>query len=558
MNSLKPLEALLIFVFTILLCLHVVNYQASGQYELTVYNRSNLLLFLNVFVLLTVCYFVTLVRPLRDINSVIAIIVILNLIIITLNHLNNHFMPGRGDIITHLFLSDSVLNSAFIPRDDFYPYIHVLVSQMATILNISTRELVYLFLTIYYVFLVCGWIYFSKSYKNHSTMLSQHFVVFGSILLFSFFHVSMHPSMVSLWFLPYLLGLILNKSNDSFPIKLIILIFCSAMIFAHPVTSFYMLLIICIIMVLGKTEYFKHMYKINITLPVFIVVTLLGWYVNYSTILNGIKHAYLWFFYDLGETMLSSHTEILQRSGMSLAKTIELAANRYGFIITLIAICLFYALYTILIKRHDKSALTWSIIYIFALSFSVLLLTTRIAEYKDDLYRSLRFPLILTPILIGLMIYRLKKPKLLIFVLSLVISFHNTYGLYPSPRIALANNVVPWNEYCGSSWLLEFANENAVIHMNIPEFGWRMSEYINAFIPSKRFQRMPNHLAFSWDEEKELCYIFLSEYDRHAYKVLPPESQQKANQYLDEDILSLESKISRIYDNSGSQVWRSK
>jgi hypothetical protein len=601
--------SILAFIFIFFaLAIIVITPPAKG-YELSIYNAYAWYFWF--FILLSIFFGVGIIiyEALTEKKSNwwlmgFIIIIISYIIFLAIPFFRGYEFYGKGDTLDHIGWMKDIINTGYIGSDDFYPIIHIIGVEINYIFNISlniTVSVIYIFFSLLYLMNVCLLARVICSSRGQTLLI----VAFSSPLIYSYFHVNIHPAVLSLFMIPLFLFFyhkIEHHPNDKIKNTLLLLLLAFFITFFHPIVTIYTIIILLSFGVISflfklkqkskapfSNKIFK--YKIYPTMALIMIVVLLFWYFLFSTFQNQFIVVLQWLFFQGHLPLVSNQISGLIQSNLQPIQIIELFINLYGAVFLYIGIST--GVVILIIKKFisknnklNKLYFTYSILFIISSLFGLILFIGYFIEYEP--IRVARFSVLMATILLGLVFYDLIMNKsignnqnrktilkqfsiifitLIIFV-SIIISIFNVYG---SPRTAGFNSQVTAMETTGFAYFLENQDQKTPIVLNFnPSYIKSYAAYIygmdninklNINIDSKR---LPSHFGYNnnlsiartFDYKNK--YFVISKNDELAYLAFPRNVQEKAYQWNKEDFTILESDptVIRLYINDEFSIWR--
>lgn len=471
-NKIKFL-AILSYIF-VTISLVIINNSPVTGYELSIYTNNP---FIWILLILSNIFGITIiVSQVFDKNKKniwlvgFSILIFTNFIILSLHALKGYYLYNYGDSMGHYDFSNQILLNGYISSDNSYPIVHILIVEIIYIGKLSAIEIMR-YLPAFFSVLFMLFIYIlgeSLLQKRGQVLLVS---ILGSNFFFSYYHVSVYPSGLSVLMLPLVFYLYFKGSDfkgSGFKLSFIILIIIYP--FFHPATSS-MLILFLIILELTKGIYKKRIEYTSFNPVLVSSITFILWISNFWFFNETIKSIYTMILGAHEESyFISEGTKAIQNiQGLDL---IELFTKMYGIqaiysMLSLIATIL-------IIKRiSDKRMLNMFILSIFfitsmPLSF-FLFISSRLISVGRLL--GLNYIMVVTPILSGFSLYELiktnddkknkKKMIMVIFILSLIFTT-SVLSIYRSPWIFQQNWQATYSFITGSKWFKDDTDKNII------------------------------------------------------------------------------------------------
>lgn len=284
-----------------------------------------------------------------------------------------YHLIGRGseDILAHIGHTKYILESGHLMSGNWYPTLHLLLAPLRSLgVGFGHARLILslLFLLLFQTYL---YLYVKKAASQRVALAA---FALATPLYFSKFHWTLHPFMISFFFIPlflYLLQSHINSPNRrSFLLLLVVSVF---ILFTHPITAVFSLLMA--IGVLIRTNWqsspgFQTRSPIHRMGPILVAVVILGfWLVQFHKFSNYLQRSIVTSIAILTRSSGTSSTggsdgapNILQQYLFSVKgergvlDLLATAAQTWGAIFILALLCGFALLFFLLIKRRDCTA----------------------------------------------------------------------------------------------------------------------------------------------------------------------------------------------------------
>jgi len=535
----------------------------------------------------------------------LSIIIIANTIFLLLPEFRGYAFYGRGDTPTHLGRIRDILNTGHVGESNFYLIEHILGASLIRVAGVSLENITSLFFVLFSGIYIANMYLLAKSAGKHSGQALLT-IAFASPLIYSFFHVNIHPNIFSLFMVPCLLSLYHKRelhSSNRLENTIVLLLFAFFITFFHPVTTLFVIIIfftfglayVLYSRFLNHGSFEHGQYGIigknffGVSLIMFI--TFFMWYFSYVSICQSFKRVADWLFYQIGKPLITAQLEPLAEAELTPFQTFELFVNRYGAIFLLLfvsSLSLIYVLKRNLSKNQDSEPVTftYSVQFLIALFIGAIMLFGYFAEYNP--VRVARLPLFMGTILSGLVIYdfiaghaknnpnrKSKSRQRLIFivVIGIVIIAMAALSLgsvYDSPRTCKSNSQVTWMEVVGTKWFERSKSLDIPVIVNSAQSLRRFEDY-NFGIDSSPItrakidrKRLPSHFGYVGNNtiakalDFQDRYMALFKLDKVVPLFFPENVRPKVYQWTTEDFkrLRIDSYTAQIYDNGEFEVWR--
>ena len=424
------------FILLILVIFIIANTPLANSYEISIYDAFPWyfwIFFIGAFFLSFLVIIQEAFNEKRTKQWVFGFFVIMlgNFIFLLLHYFRGYCIYGgaAADIFTHMALINEISDLGFVGSENFYPIIHIFTLSTSNLLGIPIIKVLQfipaIFSILYLPFMFMLGKSISKS-KGQALIVTS----FSIPLIFSFFHITIHPAFFSFIFLPLLLSVYhkRNHSQRKVEMSILILVLCLFTVFFHPITT--LLSVIIFITFIGSASFllkiksFLHHSVSNIKKPKItniipiLAISFFAWYTSHSFGIRSIQSIYKNLIYGSDWTITSHYISNLSAAKLTLMQTTTLFIFRYGAIIFYF-ITSFFCLIIIskkLFKTRD--------IKDFEFSYGMQLIITFLCAgamivgnfIVANPVRAMRFFIMISTVLSGLIIYsliettRLKKP----------------------------------------------------------------------------------------------------------------------------------------------------
>ena len=520
------------------------------------------------------------------------VVVFTTVIILLLPIFRDYYTIGRGDLLSHLGFTKTVIVTGHITSYNCYPIIHIIGTCFVYVTNIPLGKLPPLLSTVFYLIYVGGFYLLgsviSKN-RHHQALIT----ILATPLFYMSFTVLIFPALQSLFLIPLILFLYHksrwdNTKSVAFAICTIIVLF--AITYFHPITALYM------IAILLTFNLFNHFYAIippyirekiqeerkstgkNIDLIAIAIVLFCFWYISHAGIVRSFREVTNWLVQggEPTDTVAGFYLERLIETGPTIYEFVKVFVNNYGAIFMLLLLCLVCIIYWLknVLSRKDRtpsSYVEWVYVMVFLVSFLIVLFEIFAYVVEFNSIRNIRLLILVSTILTGLLFYNLierhisaqgqwKKLGSLFLVFIVIMSSLSILNVYPAPQAAGANTQVTEMEVSRFIWFANhFDNDINVAssHSNkLRRFTHML--YLEHPIGLKEI-RLPQHLGYDKYESVAELYDFEEVYIlyniielRYLYKY------SKDVPYNEEDVskLGLDTSVVKIYSNGELTTWK--
>jgi hypothetical protein len=546
------------------------------------------------------------------------IIIFSNSIFLYLPSLRGYAIYGRGDTLTHIGFIKDILLTGHISKSNFYPVVHILGANLIEFTGISPGSMVnLLFVFFSALYIVNVYVLAKVIAKNHGQALLV--TAFASPLIFSLFHVNIHPSFLSLFMVPLLLYFYHRASASSLNRVwnlLLLGLLTLTLAFFHPVTALYTIIAL-LTFVIAQTVYRRYVAgtssrlvpqisKNNTRVAVVTCLVLLalfcGWYFTNDTIPRNLAKVYE----RISPIITTDSSEVqpaaeetaymsisqqhyyrLTGTGLNLSRIMVLFFIRYGAIFLYLIIASILSILVLGKSLFRKTApqpmsFTYSLQFMVALAISIFMLFAYAIEINE--IRMVRFTLLMGTIVTGLVSYDAitikksgsslmltqKSGGIIVFLLIMATVVLSLGCVYSRPQVYRPQQQVSWMEIYGTEWFGRKANFNITTSAIYPLSIRRFSQCnFGKDFPStpqdrKAAKNLPPHFGYTKYEyiaealDSQGSYIVIFERDKLFHLMYPENVRQEVYQYTEDDFFKLDSDHSaaKIYMNGGVEVWR--
>jgi hypothetical protein len=522
-------------------------------------------------------------------------IIFCNMVIVSLPLFRGYAVYGRADTLSHLGVMKDILLTGHV--DNYYPLVHNLGAIISNVTGLAQGGVLYVLLPVFSVIFVLN------VYLLATAIASQRgqvllIVAFASPLIFSYYHVHIHPFVISMYMVLLLLyffhqrGKLLAHKVENMIALLLVAFFIT---FAHPHIAF---MVIKMMLVFGLSKVILRLllkYKKAISLEpakisryfsmagiMFAIFWI--WYMSFPGFERNFTMVLDWMLYGKGTIAATEIVMALEAKGLSLFQTIYLFIIKYGaifiyFLTSLAAVVLI--LWQTIFKRHKLSVmnLTYALQLIAALSVATFSLFAHTALMQFPV-RIASFPLLLSVVISGLLIYNISRNgfserdhekgsasvrSVFIGVTALIIITSSTisiFNVYMSPITFEVNVQVTKMEITGMSWFIHHRDHNILLATSARFGVLRFEHLIGGVAQSgeKRIKKDPVPIPFQCEDHLHKSigesfdspgrYMIITKLDR----VTPMAYTENARRHIAE--LRSDSTAAQIYSNGEFEVWR--
>jgi len=220
-------------------------------------------------------------------HVVLGILLLNQLTVLLLPLFRGYFIYGRYDVLEHLGFVKDILLFGNLGSDNFYPIMHILITEIRTVADISLNSQTVWLPAFFWLMLLMGYFLFISNFTNN-TDLGKFSALIWMFFPLGYWHTSMVGNMFSFDFMFLILGVWF--SSIARPKKyLLITIFYFALVFFHPLTSIYLLVIFVIFdffSYVSKTKNREYFVK---GLGVIVMIIWISWYLSFQKPIHTLK-----------------------------------------------------------------------------------------------------------------------------------------------------------------------------------------------------------------------------------------------------------------------------
>ncbi len=455
--------------------------------------------------------------------------------------IRGYVLYGRGnnDVLSHIGWSRTIVEYGHIATNDFYPVVHILVSVLDYI-GISLDQAA-MFLAIFFSLAFIVFMLFLAKTVSPCKGPLFFILAFSIPLLLSYFHESIHPSILSVFMIPLLLGCYHRKNLSTSPVAFtaLALLLTLLLVFFHPMTA---LIALIIFTVFGLTGIVAQRFfgRGSLTpepdVRYFILAIVLGLFtwLNPFEGLDWKLKAILGGLFGESTGIASYYGGLAEQANISLIEMGRIALAQYGQLLFSF-LAAYIALVLVLVFFLKGKARRFEVYYgvqvLAATAFAVAMVVGYFIEFEP--IRVARYAVVVIPVLCGYTFYHkyrvIDRPTVRkIFLGAMVFlligaSFFGVFNVYFSPNIVKANAQLTTSELDGVVWYLTAADtKTPLLTTDLPlgryemyYFGYGTPEYFNrpqldSFIPSHFGYDTNRTLAVSLDTNPPL-YLMTTE-----------------------------------------------
>ena len=585
----RHIKFLSIISYTLLiiaLVLFFFNSQSSG-YKLSIYNSLPVYFWIFFIFSLITCIITLIISAFFLRNRIwycsYICILISYIFILLLPIIRGNVLNGRGmeDVLTHIGWAKDILFMGNF-YENFYPTTHIIYVNLNFIG--FTLESASIIISTYFSILLILLFYVLAKVISNNFQHALFIIAFTVPLLFSYFHVTIHPALFSIFLFPLILYSIhkIEKLNKNIEFKIILFLLILLIVIFHPMTTFILIIVLILFSLLKITkkyfQYNKNFKIINFNFGGVAIIAFILWINSFNKTWIHINDIFRSIFYHPSISIAGSYLSLLNKSNVTTLNLVSITFFSYGQILIyfiLSIICIFIVIKNIIQRKIEYFEILYSLQFLVGLGIALLFFFFYFIEFSP--IRTSRYAIVIAPILCGIVLYnfiyniKIKKYRkfsiiLIIFIISLV-SILGILNIYGSSRVAKANSELTYMENNGLRWFLENRNVNNPLIANgifLDKIEIYYHSSINLLNKTGKFYGMiPTHFGYDKNNtlsksfQGENIYMITNEFSRINYKVFPEEVQSKTHHYLRRDIIKLnkDNTVLKIYENNEFESW---
>jgi len=493
----------------------------------------------------------------------------LNLIFISLPFLRNYILYGRADVTSHISYITEIILENHIGVFNYYPIAHLFAVNLHYYTNINVNTIILIIPAIFLMIYLAGLYLFAKEITKKKAE-AVVVLIFGFVLMFSYYTVMFLPTQLSFFLVPMILYLLFKSkkiSSNNLSYSVLFLILLMIMPFFHPLTSinliFIILLIGCSILItwiIDDNSIFETKRLIN---PLLLLCVSFFTWISSKTIFNSnVKRIYNWLVNEVGTPTIDNYMTSLSFSNLGIIEIINKILLTYGAEIVYVCVALISIGFLIhdSVKKRRIEHSTFFLLSGFVI-FTLLSALFLLGAYGiSNPLREFVYVLLFATIINGIFFYRFicsknisKRYSTYLLILFIVpCSVMGLYSSYYSVSAGETNLQVTNAEFSGMGWFYTNWDSNSRIY-DLDKSSRRFSDVYNGinFTKTKSwmFKLAPIHFNFT----NETGYLVLNQYVTDRYS-----NYWTDNPYFqNNDFNSLDSntRLNRIYDNADNEIW---
>lgn len=488
-----------------------------------------------------------------------------------------------ADFLAHVGYTKTILETNHI-GDNWYPISHILMAQF-NMMNISfelSRIMITFFFTIQYIIFTVLYL------RELERKIKNIIILFCALpLLYSAFHVSFQPALMSFFTIPLLLYLFEKNKNLEKINKFYVLFFILALflVFFHPATTIILIMIFTVFLIsviLYDLDIYKDYSKSTYLSIISILFTsFYVWYFQFSRMEGIVRTRIQGILFGAHETLGMRYTERFAESELPLINRIITFFEAWGniFIYGSIALLFLLGFIRVYLSKRDITYPEFSISlqYIGGIAFGGINLITILVG--GNIIRQGRWAIFFSTLIVGYGLNKkiksteklkdkknLNKNHIALFVIFLLITAALILPLY---NIYDGNNPLTYSQEHGSDWYIENANysekESVASGLSYKIVRYHRGHHTSIergdFFGRADF-RHPHRLGYlenntAAETFNQNVYIITKPHDYNRHEDWHPARLEVEDYYLEEDLEKLESDptVNKLYSNGEFIVW---
>jgi hypothetical protein len=580
--------------FTAIILANIVTLLNPTQgYELSIYDATpSIVWYCLIFSSscgISIIVFEVYTKHCNNLNSWIYGLVLLLISRITLLWLpyNRGYVAWGGDHMTHIGIVEDVLISGFVAPDNYYPIVHIFLSEMALTANLSAEFLTEYSTVLMSVFFVVS-IYLIGTYLLKDKTVSVLALAAAGCVIFSRYDVYLMPNGWSVLFFPFALLLVVKatEKESKLAYKIIAAIILILFPFFHTLSALLLAIVIILLAashtILSKFGYLRSQIEKYFLLPDcapspailgVLLVTWTTWTLSFRTFHPNIRSLFNSIFSDTDTDVLASMGNKVSKMNFDLFDLVFLAVKEEGPTIVFLILFIFGS-YLIFNAYCNEQEFRRIIIFIGVTFFFGFLYASYLFGILPGLGsvaggRILAYVKVMIPIFAGIVyMHILSKRKAIgillcigVIMIPVVLSI---FGVFPSPYVHRPTPQITVMDIHGMGWSFDKTDRD-IHYVEIMSPPYRFADAILG--KGERAQRsdiqryaenVPDHFNYlenSYFGESYLSdrYLVLTEFDRILYSTV----YKSVGRFDEPDFIRLKNdpSVQYLYSNGECEVY---
>lgn len=556
-----------------------IFFNPTTTYEISIYTSTPTLFWISITYNVVVSILYLLINLFKKFSkfplySYIQII-LSNCLVISLFAIKGYYAYlGRGDTLSYAGLITQISESHFIYKDNFYPLISILISQINQVISIQIIQIVNYIPIFFYLIFVFGIIAWSKELIPNE-IYTQICFICSVPLFFPWFYPTIYPMLIATLLLP-LVFYSLKKFEYNKNFMIIVILLLLANVFLHPIVMIFLIAFLCLLVILEQFKYIRKKFNYHLKTKTYNILFLssimfLMWLIIQYYLLNGLN-IIIQTILEFPERQSTSSIALGYTAILGINDTLQyfLLTNSDELLIFLLSFIAIYILFKnpqYISKEYDTLRYLACCLISGNMMLTILFFITRI--HGPLRLMNLNLNIIFAIILAGFLIwhYTKKDSKIVVSLFIIIIIFSSVssiFSLYPSPLTIRPNDQISKYDIFALNWLISLKDPNFKV-LSIETSADPFAQYILGdeyykridFNRGSRENPLPNHFVSIQygvnNSYNSNYYVVISEFDILAYTTV----WEKINKFNNNDFNNLNNYfiINKIYDNNDFRVY---
>ena len=487
-------------------------------------------------------------------------------------------MYGRGgaDVLAHIGYAKTLLATNYLPANDFYPSVHVLLAEFR-MFGVPFRTVSPMLSGFFSVVYLLG-IYLLMQQLTGKKRIGVATLAIAVVPLYSKFQHSFHPAIFSFMMFPaYLYVFDRYRTTESMQYLGLTLLLSLVLIIFHPVTSIYALVALFVSiaarLLYGRVSRLSFDYRNDVPVLLFLATVWAIWYARFPGIREGLETA-VSFGGGGPPSVASSYGGQQLAASHSLQQAALGFVDNYGpifFVCTLAAIAALISLLRLWNGTSKLPEIWLSTQFTAGVVISLVTILTYVIAYHP--VRNSRYMILMGTLLAGLLLYwllhagllrerRLQRTAAVVVVVLLLATV----------PVATTNSYHSWThmthtEKDGTEWFYEHASpDNLAVSHGLSA---KMQMYVRGsrydtsrFVGFGDDSPMPRYFGYRTHDRvgqvvgETPTYIVTKEFDTEFYKALKKFVRKESIVYTEATLerLDRDPTVDKIYSNGDYTV----
>ncbi|KPU63859.1 hypothetical protein EP1X_01280 [Thermococcus sp. EP1] len=431
----------------------------AEHYEVSIYTTYPRLFWTNsVTILWLTTLWLVLGKSIK--NKLLVVILVINqLTLILLPLFRGYFIYGRSDELGHLGRAKEILITTHVGNDNFYPILHIIISELKLVAGASLNSLTILLPPFFWLMLLL-WYFLFVFNLTHNINLGKFSVLIWMMFPLGSWHTALVGNMFSYVFMFLILAVWFSSIKESKKYFLTTVLYLN-LVFFHPLTSMYLLMIFVIFDLLNLRLGFKRDLSFVKNLGIIVIVVWTIWHLSFLGPVLTLRA----FWYSIGGSMeginkfVSMYVANIEKYNIPILRTIKFAIYRYFGVMILGMLATSFIINFFKNKKFAEIPTTIFLpFFIVFVTWSGLNIFIHFVNFE----RSFRYVVAFSIPLAGRILYEMskrykidKKQTTFILILFLIFSYFAIFTIHASPLMGHPNHQVSASEYYGMGWWFE-------------------------------------------------------------------------------------------------------